>query len=141
MSTYIRSSMYFSEMGGKRNFKRTLCLVLALLTIDTEGSIRPSVSASLQKIKTSMTSAGKNVDSRVDEISNYLDSDGGSSAAETLSTSIEDVARAITSLTSDDPVQIVSGTLDMITAVSPLMPVGGQIISTVFTLVGSILVL
>ena len=115
-----------------------LWLVLALLTLETEGSIRSSVSASLQKIKTSMTSAGKNVDSRVDEISNYLDSDGGSSAAETLSTSIEDVAGAITSLTSDDPVQIVSGTLDMITAVSPLMPVGGQIISTVFTLVGSI---
>ena len=104
-------------MDGRRNFQTAISLVLALLTVGMEGSISPSVSVSLQKIKTTMTSAKKDVGSRVDQISNYLASNRGSSEAQKLSSSIEGIGDAITSLTSDDPVEIVSGTLDMISAV------------------------
>ena len=124
-------------MDGRRNFQTAISLVLALLTVGMEGSISPSVSVSLQKIKTTMTSAKKDVGSRVDQISNYLASNRGSSEAQKLSSSIEGIGEAITSLTSDDPVEIVSGTLDMISAVGLLLPVGGQIIGTAFSLIGS----
>ena len=125
-------------MDGMRKFLTTICLVLTLLTVEMEGSISSSTSASLNKIKTSMTSAGKNVGTKVDQIYNYLNSDAGSSKAIKVASSIEGIGGAISSLTSDDPVDIVSGTLDMISTIAPLVPVGGQIIGTVFSLIGTI---
>ena len=125
-------------MDGMRKFQVTICLVLALLTVEMEGSISPSTSASLNKIKASMTSAGKNVGTKVGQIYNYLDSEAGSTKAKTVATSIQGIGGAISSLTSDDPVKIVSGSLNMISAIGPLVPVGGQLIGAVFSLIGSI---
>ena len=125
-------------MDGIRNLKTTIILVLALLTVDVEARIRPSVRRSLQQIKTSMTSAGKNVRARVDRISYYLNSDEGSSQTETVCSAVETIGGAVSSLTSDITVEIVSGTLDVISAVSSLIPVVGPIISTVFSLIGTI---
>ena len=89
-------------------------------------------------IRSNMASAGKNVGWKVDQIYNYLDSDAGSSEAQKVASSIEGIGGAISSLTSDDPVDIVSGTLDMISSIAPLIPVGGQVIGIVFSLIGTI---
>ena len=130
--------LYFSAMGGIINHQIARCLVLVVLTINIEGKMRPSTKISLQKIKTSLTSAGKNVQARVENISNYLDSEEGSSQMDAVSSSLETIGGAISSLTSDDTAEIVSGTLDVISAVTSLIPVAGPIIGTVFSLIGTI---
>ena len=129
--------MYYFRDGWKKKLSDGHKPRLSTPNGVMEGSISPSVTVSLQKIKTTMTSAEKDVGSRVDQISNYLASNRGSSEAQKLSSSIEGIGEAITSLTSDNPVEIMSGTLDMISAVGLLLPVGGQIIGTAFSLIGS----
>ena len=130
--------LHFSAMEGLRYFQTTICLVLVLLTIGMEGRIRSSTRGSLQKIKTTLTSAGKNVGKRVDKISDYLDSEEGSSQMETVCSSLETVGGAVFSLTSGNTVEIISATLDVISAATVLIPVAGPIISTVFSLIGTI---
>ena len=100
--------------------------------------MRSSAKESLQKIKVSLSSAGKNVQSTVDEISNYLDTEKGSSQVTAVSSSLETIAGAIPSLTSNDPLNIVSGSLTVISSVASLIPVAGQIISAVFSVIGTI---
>ena len=130
--------LYFSEMVGVRNFWTTTCLVLALLTPDLEGRRRPSVKRALQTIDNTITSTGRNVKSRVGKISDYLDSEEGSSQMDTVCSSLETIGGAVSSLTSGDTLEIVSGTLDVISAATALIPVAGPIISTVFSLIGTI---
>ena len=70
---------------------------------------------------------------KVDQISNYLDSE-----ADKLASAVEGIGDAVASIVSDDPVEIVTGTIDMVSAVVPLIPVGGPIIGTAFSLIGAI---
>ena len=135
--------LYFSAMERIRNFQTTICLVLVLLTIGIEGwwsrtKTSTRATRALQKIKTTLRSAGRDVGERVDKISAYLDSEGGSSQMDAISSSLETIGEAVPSLTSVDTVEIVSGTLDVISAASDLIPVAGPIISTVFSLIGTI---
>ena len=125
-------------MGGLRKYQITTCLVLALLTLEINGKIKPSTKKSLQKIKTTLTKTGKNVQARVDKLSRYLDSAEGGSQMEAVSSSLETIGGAVSSLTSGNTVKIISGTLDVISAATSLIPVGGPIISTMFSLIGTI---
>ena len=125
-------------MDGIRKYQITTCLILALLTLEIGGKIRPSTKTSLGTIKTTLTDTGKNVQARVDKLSDYLDSEEGGSEMEAVSSSLETIGGAVSSLTSGDTVEIISGTLDVISAATSLIPVGGPIISTVFSLIGTI---
>ena len=125
-------------MDGIRRYQITTCLILALLTLEIGGKIRTSTKRSLQTIKTTLTDTGKNVQARVDKLSDYLDSEEGGSEMEAVSSALETIGGAVSSLTSDDTVEIISGTLDVISAATSMIPVGGPIISTVFSLIGTI---
>ena len=121
-----------------RRIKTTICFVLALLTVDVEGRMRPAVRRSLNQISTSMSSAGKNVQTKVGQIRNYLESDTGSDQVEAVGSAIETIGGAVSSLTSDNTMEIVSGSLTVISAVSSFIPVVGPIVSVVFSLIGTI---
>ena len=77
--------------------------------------------------------------SRIRYISAYLDSEKVTVQVEPLSSVGPTIGRAVCSLTSGQPVKIVSGTLDVISALTAVILVNCPVTSTMFSLIETIL--
>ena len=121
-----------------KDLKTTICFVLVLLMVDVNGRISPAAIRSLKRITTSLGSAGKNVQAKVGQIRNYLASNGSNDQVAAVGSAIETIGGAVSSITSDNTMEIVSGSLTVISAVSSLIPVVGPIVSVMFSLIGTI---
>lgn len=122
-----------------RSNKFTGCFILLILVVEVQCRISLSVSNSLSKISTRMGSIGKNVQSRVDKITEALNSEEGGEMLDAVSGSIERIAGAVDSVTSSEVLTLLGGTMEMVSAITSLIPGYGQIVSLVFGLVGSVL--
>lgn len=117
-------------------------LVVVLFVAEVQhiqAVVKPSVKDALTKISTTLRKYGKNVQKKIDEIHKYLDTDDGKDLANTVAGSIEKVGSAVKSVTSSDVLKIVGGTMEMVSAISALIPKYGKVVSAVFGLVGQIL--
>lgn len=115
--------------------KPAVCLVVALLTTQ----IYAAAFSSLSKISSKLNTLGKNVQTKVDKISDFLESDEVGELADTVSSSIEAMGEAMDGITDSDVLGIVGGAMDMISAIGGLIPGTGEIVNVVFGLFGSIL--
>lgn len=121
-----------------RTQKIAVFFILSVLTAETHAVIRNSVTRSLSKISTRLSSFGKNVQSKVTKITDFLDSEKGSEIVDTVSSSIETIGGAVEGLTSSDVLSIVGSSMEMISTITTLIPVVGPLVSAVFSLIGSI---
>ncbi|XP_071171557.1 toxin CfTX-A-like [Mytilus edulis] len=118
--------------------KQTFCLLwilLMLIFIATEARWTTSISRSLGKIRTSLKSSQQSAKQQLGKIENYLKNDDVSN---TISSTIEAVGSAAPSLTSSDVTQIVSGALDILSAVTVLIPKVGPIISSILSVISGL---
>lgn len=116
-----------------------ICLVVALHMSQTHAAIRASVTSSLSKISTKLNTYGKNVQTKVTKITQYLNLEEEGEIVDAVSSSIETMGGAVEGITSSDALSIVGGTMEMLSAITALIPIYGQIASTVFGLVSSII--
>ncbi|XP_052100938.1 toxin CfTX-A-like [Mytilus californianus] len=117
--------------------KKTFCLLwisLMLIFITTEARWTTSTWQSLGKIRTSLKSNQQSAE--LSKIENYLKYHDVSNA---ISPTIEAVGDAAPSLTSRDVTEIVSGALDIMSAVSVLIPKVGPIISSILTVISALI--
>lgn len=94
---------------------------------------------SLQTIETSMTSAGRKVPTTIEKIAHYLKSEMGADQIEVVASVLLKLGNSVLSVTSDDAVKIVSGTPDIILAVTSLFALADPITYAMFSLIATIL--
>lgn len=120
---------------GMEKKKVALCFALALMLVE----VRAGFKQSLNTIKAKMASVGRNVNAKVKTIENALNSEKNKAIADAASTAIDKMAGAVGSLTKSDILDIVSGCLEMTSAITSMIPVVGTVVSAVFGLISSIL--
>lgn len=130
---------FFISLVGMRKKEIALCFVFAILLAEAEAGIRRSVVRSLNSIKAKMSSVGRNVQKKVDNIKNALDKEKNKEVIDAASGAIDKMAGAVGKLTKSDVLDIISGCMEITSAIASLIPKIGKVVGAVFSMIASIL--
>ena len=124
--------------NGKRWWAGFLFLYF-ISTTNIDAKLTAVSLRSLTKIKTTMKAVGKNADSPIDKLKNYLESDDGQSNLEKVESSLNTVADSVSSVTSSDTQAIVVGAINIVAAGVALVPVVGSVVSALLSVISTII--
>lgn len=122
-----------------RFLRFTVCIVVALLLVKSDATIKQSVLSSLSKIAARLNEFGKDAQARVTKITDFLNSTHEGGLVDIVSHSVEIMGVAVDEVTSSDVNTILNGALALTSVLPTLIPVYGSVISSVFGVAGMII--
>ena len=130
---------------NRRRWWACFLFLYFISTTNIDARLSSASLNSLSRIKTAMKAVGRNVDSTVDKLKHYLESDEGQSHIEKLESSLSTVADSVSSVTSSDTKEIVVAPMDIIAAgvalVSVIGSLANSLLSVILVALGVLLIL
>lgn len=115
------------------------CLIIVLIFVRAQANVSTEVESALSTLSETVKSMGTNVEEKMDRLSDALNFVDDKELLEAISGSILQMEKAVKSISGFGTVNLVSVSMDMVSAVTKLIPKYGQVVSAVFGIAAVVL--